>query len=183
MLPLKAVLVGALLAGTALFTTSVLAEDGEETTSGAWKVKQTKSPVDDAPEVTAMNVAPDAGTQFMSNKPGAILLRCKDQKTELAVVTNGLLGVPIGDAGTKVIYRVDSDPAVAGQWHLSADGKGAFYPSSPITFVRSLPAEGRLLIRLYDFQGAYEEAVFSLDGLDSVREAVASACHWPAPQN
>lgn len=179
---LKGIVFGALMTGAAILPSVALAAEGDETTSGAWRITQTKSAVDDSLEISALNVVADIPTQLLSNKPGGVFIRCKDQKTELAVVTAGFLGLPFGDNGVKVVYRVDTNPATTEQWHLSTDGKAAFYPRSPISFVRALPAYGQLLIRLYDFQGAYEESVFALDGLDPVRDAVATACHWPPPK-
>jgi hypothetical protein len=165
------------------FVSMAVADDIGKTTEGVWDLTQTTSQVDDSPEVTAVNVAPGAGTVLLSNKPGAIGIRCKDQRTDLVVQTTGFLGIGIGGDGMKVIYRIDSQPAVTKQWQLSANGNSVFYPGSPITFIRSLPPDGHLFIRLYDSQGSYEETTFSLEGLDAVRDAVATACKWPPPKN
>jgi type VI secretion system protein VasI len=160
----------------------VSAADGSET-AGAWRITTTASRMDDSPEVSAISEAADAGNTFMSNSPAAILIRCKDQTTELAVITKGFLGLGIAGATTKVTYRIDQNAAVTAQWSLSTNGSSAFYPSSPIRFIRSMPAQGQFLIRLYDSQGSYGEAAFALDGIETVRTAVSGACKWPAPKN
>jgi hypothetical protein len=86
-------------------------------------------------------------------------------------------------ATTKITYRIDQNAPVTAQWPLATNGTGVFYPSSPIRFIRSMPAQGQFLVRLYDSQGSYGEAAFTLDGIETVRTAVSGACKWPAPKN
>jgi hypothetical protein len=63
------------LAALVAIVSVALADDTSKTTEGVWELKQTKSQVDDSPEVTAINVAPGAGTVLLSNKPGAIVMQ------------------------------------------------------------------------------------------------------------
>jgi hypothetical protein len=161
---------------------SAFAADGAES-AGAWQITTKVSRMDDSPEVTAISQSAEAGNTLISNSPAAVVIRCKDQTTEFAVITKGFLGLGIPGATTKITYRIDQNAPVTAQWPLATNGAGVFYPSSPIRFIRSMPAQGQFLVRLYDSQGSYGEAAFTLDGIEAVRTAVSSACKWPAPKN
>jgi hypothetical protein len=70
---------------------SAFAADGSET-AGAWQITTKVSRMDDSPEVTAISQSAEAGNTLISNSPAAVVIRCKDQTTELAVITKGFLG-------------------------------------------------------------------------------------------
>jgi len=48
-----------------------------------------------------------------------------------------------------------------------------------IQFLRSLPGQGRISFRVYDWQGPPHDATFQFSGLEDVRRKIAEACKWP----
>jgi hypothetical protein len=48
-----------------------------------------------------------------------------------------------------------------------------------VAFLRSLPDDGELVVRVSDGKSVLHEASFVLDGLSYVRDKFASACKWP----
>lgn len=133
----------------------------------AWVLHESKSPVDDSPQIAAVLESDE--------KNGAIILRCTDQKTDAGVVSKGFIG--LGDRWP-VIYRIDSRPAVETSWFASTNGKSVFIPS-PIKFIRALPTGGKLFVRIAGFDGVKTDLTFHLGDIDGVRQKVAATCHWP----
>ena len=86
---------------------------------GAWNVEESKSPLDDSPQVVALLAA--------SGSDARLMLRCKEKKTEV------LFGRPftyLGSDSVKVLVRIDDGKPIETMWHPSTNGQGAFAPSA-----------------------------------------------------
>jgi hypothetical protein len=66
--------------------------------------------------------------RLFSNAPTMLIIRCKDQTTDLAVIVDSFLGLDFQGSGVKVIYRINDDRAVTGKWNSSTDGSAAPSP-------------------------------------------------------
>jgi type VI secretion system (T6SS) VasI/EvfG family protein len=142
-----------------------------------WEIRESKSAVDSSPETTGLNALSPA--QSTGLDPAALVLRCRDHKTEFFIAANDPWG---GSADSlRVFYRTDDGVAVERDWLSSPSGKAAFAPGDAIAFAQSLPESGKLFIRVFDAIGEKHEATFQLDGIAEVRRRVAAACDWPAP--
>ena len=134
--------------------------------AAAWEVSDEKSPLDDSPLVSAMLRSSDDRAQ--------LLMRCKERKTEVAVLIRGFI-----KCGTdvRVVYRVDQGQSVDGPWNSSKSCYLAIAPS-PIPFIRALADQSKVYFRLFDHHGAPNDAAFNLGKVSEVRSRLAKACEW-----
>jgi len=138
-----------------------------------WLISETTSPIDYSPLVTGLMHA----TSKVKAAPSALVVRCVGERTELLVRTDGTWTATRGHE-LRVDYQVNDQPAVGLQWILSSDGKTATYKDDPVSFLQSLPDAARLKINVADRASSSHEATFQTDGLDVVRNKIATACKW-----
>jgi len=140
-----------------------------------WVISETTSPVDYSPQITAA-ISSDTAVK---DAPSSFAMRCRGARTELLVSTIGSWRAS-NNGEVKVSYRINDQPAVEERWAVVASGRSAvFQGSDVIQFLRSLPEQGRISFRVYDWQGPPHDATFQFSGLDDVRRKIAEACKWP----
>jgi hypothetical protein len=139
-----------------------------------WIVSETTSPLDYSPQTTAA-IAAEA---VVKDAPSSLAIRCRGQRTEFLVSTTGTWR-PSTAGEFRVAYRIDEQPLIEERWVAFAGGRSALFKGDVIQFVRLLPEQGRLSVRVYDWQGPPHEATFQLAGLADVRRKIAAACQWP----
>ncbi len=145
--------------------------------------EDSKSPVDDSPQV----IATDA-SQSSSGKQTALIVRCKEHRTEIFIAAQDFWGTSFGNEQVPVLYRVNNSAPVEQKWnpgHGSALASFAFFPDAAkaAMFLVGLPDTGKIFFRVTDFQGATHDMTFALDGIDEVRSRVGAACKWPPTAN
>lgn len=138
-----------------------------------WVISETTSPVDYSPLVTALI----RSTSQVKDTPSTLAVRCRGQRTDLLVGTDGTWATTRGHE-LRVDYQVNDQPAVGVQWILSSDGKTATYKDDPVSFLQSLPDGARLKINLADRTSSSHEATFQIDGWNVVRNKIGTACKW-----
>ena len=107
-------------------------------------------------------------------------IACRNGRTELVITnTDPSSGNPRTD-DLMVTYQVYNQPVVQERWRVSTTGNRAVFAGDVVRFVRSLPDQGEISIRVLDSRGIPHDARFLLDGLRIVRQKVAAACNWPA---
>jgi hypothetical protein len=127
----------------------------------AWSIVENKSPTN---QLSAAMVVADA----------ALILRCRDQTTEVAFSTRDTL---LGDGYVTVRYRINSEDPVKEVWRASMDGHAAFAPKA-MDFIRSLPDSGRVFIRAIAADGQNKDVNFKLSGASEVKDKIGRACNW-----
>jgi hypothetical protein len=142
-------------------------------TGTSWIISETTSPVDYSPLVTALIRL----TPQVKDTPSTLAVRCRGQRTDLLVGTDGTWATTRGHE-LRVDYQVDDQPAVGVQWILSSDGKTATYKDDPVSFLQSLPDSARLKINVADRTSSSHEATFQIDGWNVVRNKIGTACKW-----
>lgn len=141
-----------------------------------WSIEESKSPIDDSPQVTGMLRA-DGSTDGPSLTPPTMLvLRCQEKKTE-AYLTKPLIF--LGTDPIKVLVRINDGKPIETQWHPSTNGQGVFAPAA-VQFIRALPENGKLFIRATGFNGENVDGAFTLGRISEIRDKIAADCHWPA---
>jgi hypothetical protein len=138
-----------------------------------WVISETTSPVDCSPLVTALI----RSTSQVKDTPSTLAVRCRGQRTDLLVGTDGTWATTRGHE-LRVDYQVNDQPAVGVQWILSSDGKSATYKDDPVGFLQSLPNGARLKINVADRTSSSHEATFQIDGWDVIRNKIGTACRW-----
>jgi hypothetical protein len=136
---------------------------------GNWVISETTSPVDYSPQITA---AISSGST-VKDAPSSFAIRCRAQRTELAIATTGSWR-PSSGGVFKVVTRINGQSAVEGWW--SAGARGAVFRGDPTQFLQSLRDGVRLSISVVDGQGVAHEATFPMAGLDQVRRKIAAVC-------
>lgn len=142
------------------------------TTEQEWKITEAKSPVDDTPQMAAVLEA-DEGN-------GALIIRCHDRMSDAFLNFKTYVG---GNDSLRVISRVGRDAAIDARWQPAKTGDSVFVPTAMLfSFIRSLPDDGDLAVRLFDFQGRTLDLAFKLGPVSEVRDILAAKCGWPSGQ-
>jgi hypothetical protein len=141
-----------------------------------WIISETTSPVDYSPLVTAVL----SSTSNVKNGPNTLTVRCRAQRTELSIRTNGAWGGPRSNE-LLVDYQISGQPVVRQPWMLSADGKTATYKNDSVELLRSIPDGATLKIAVADKGNVRLAATFEPTGLAGVRQKVGTACKWAPP--
>jgi hypothetical protein len=136
-------------------------------TQANWNIEESKSPIDDSPQITASLTAVDGAV---------LLLRCKEKGTDVLVAKPMTY---LGSESIKVITRINDGKPIEAAWHPSTNGQAVFAPAA-IQFIRALPENGKLFIRAVGFNGANLDGLFNLGNVSLVRDKIAVACRWPA---
>ncbi|MBR0722536.1 hypothetical protein JQ612_03870 [Bradyrhizobium manausense] len=139
-----------------------------------WIISETTSPVDYKPQITAQVM----GHPTTKDAPTSITIRCRAGRTDLMIAASPSWTPPVeGDA--KVAYQVDGEPSVEQRWRAADGGRGLAFQGDVVRLLRSMPQDGRLMIRVYAGKAPPYESTFQLTGLDFVRGKLATACGWP----
>ena len=137
-----------------------------------WILSETTSPLDYSPLITAVI----RSTSDVKDGPNTFAVRCRAQRTELSIRTDGAWAAPRGHE-LLVEYQINDQPLVRQPWILSTDGKAVSYKNDPVELLRSIPDGARLKIAVTEI--VRREATFELTGLSGVRQKVGTACKWP----
>lgn len=135
-----------------------------------WQVNESKSPLDDSPQVIAGLPALDGD--------GGLFLRCRENKTDAFVSPKTYIGS--SNDAVKVQFRIGTSGVRESRWGGSVNGRSAFV-LSPVQFIRELPNDTKLFVRLFDFRGVPHDSTFELGDVASVRDRIATVCKWPPP--
>jgi hypothetical protein len=137
-----------------------------------WRITESKSPVDDSAQVAAVLEAAEGNA--------ALIIRCHDRMSDAFVNLRTFVGVT---ESLRLSYRINQEPAVETRWQPARSGDSVFVPTSSFfSFVRGMPDEGDLFIRLLDFQGRNIDLTFKLGPISEVRDLLGTKCNWPAEQ-
>ena len=158
--------------------------------SGNWVISETKSPVDYSPQISA--------TTLSALLPGvpqmSFSMHCRRGKTEAVFEIVDFARYPPGSS-FEVEYLVVSQEAirthsverrwvrqrgVEQRWNELSGSIDASLTGDVSRFLKSLPDNGVLSVRVRDREGISHDAEFHLAGLEPVREKLAAACKWPA---
>ena len=142
----------------------------------SWIISETTSPVDYRPQIAAQTMA-SASSQ---DAPSSLAIHCRDHRTELKISTTGSWKQP-ADGEVKVVCQINEQPPVEQRWKPAEIGRSLAFQGDVVRFLRSMPDNGRILVRVYAGKDPPYESTFQLVGLDSVRRKIAAACNWPQP--
>lgn len=129
-----------------------------------WSVTDSKSPIDDSAQVSAMLPSLD--------RKAALVIRCQERKTEAAVLFDDLF---VFKQAT-VLLRLNDLPAASGIWSGADNNKAVFAPNG-VAFTKMLPNDGTLFIRATG-HSRQADATFRLGDVAAVRDRISEACKW-----
>jgi hypothetical protein len=134
-------------------------------TERGWEIQESKSPVDDSPQVSAALLADKLN--------GGIFFRCRERQIDGSFVPEGFINS--SRDGIKGLYRVNGEKPVDVRWSSSTNSNSAFF-NNAAAFLRLLPDDGKLFVRVYDYRGAAHDATFSLGKVSEARARIFAAC-------
>ena len=143
-----------------------------------WHVESETSPIDDSKNVVASIQAnsPIIGWPGKRFTP-ALVIRCKERKTEAYLVTGMSPTVEYGTDTATVTFRLDKQPAFKVHANKSTDGEALFLPQ-PVALVKRLLEGHTLLFEFVPFNSSGQMTAFDLTGLTEAVKAVRDACRW-----
>lgn len=151
-----------------------LAQSTTQTTStgsGKWITKTDSDPLTDKAVHVAM-LESDDGRGIYGQKV-ALVVRCKDRRTEVYVNWNSYLG----SDGIMVTSRVDKEPAAKTYWQLSTDSKASFMPQS-VPVLKKFIGGSSYVASLTPYNESPITAVFDIAGADVALKDIRSGCNW-----
>lgn len=140
-----------------------------------WIISETTSPVDYKPQIAVQTM----GRPATKDAPSSISIRCRASRTELMIATSPSWKQP-PESEVKVVYQVNDNPSSEDRWRVAEGGRSLTFQGDVVRLLRSMPEDGRLLVRVYTGKNPPYESTFQLTGLDSVRRKLAPACGWPS---
>ncbi|MFT4118050.1 type VI secretion system-associated protein TagO [Bradyrhizobium sp.] len=112
-----------------------------------------------------------------ADAPEMLVLRCRNQRTELSLGVNGIWRALRG-GDVEVMISPDQSTTRPMRWRLAADGHTAAMSEDPVDLVRALDG-GRRSISVTDGAGRNVTSIFDFAGIEAVRAKLANACRWP----
>ncbi len=148
------------------------------TAPGGWTVGLTTSPVDYSP-IASASVAAQARADVAGGAAPALrlTLRCRGGRTQVTIE-----GAGISPGEQAIAYQINGGPAVRLGGASPSFGSGITLGGDPVRLMQSLPDRGGLVVRLQAPGRVVVEVAFALDGLDVVRQRLASVCRWSDPR-
>jgi hypothetical protein len=160
----------------ALAGESAVAQVLPRSTTGDWIISETRSPVDYSPVVVAVVRSKDNAEHSTME----LSVNCRNGRTNLMVAGAAISGRRDDYA---VSYRINRDSPLEAGIGSAASGTGVAVQGNVVPLLQSFPDGGEIAIRLAIRGGASSEAIFSLDGFNSVKIKMARTCNWPKPGN
>jgi hypothetical protein len=137
-----------------------------------WVISETTSPVDYSPIATATTSSLDVA----GGSPMRLSIRCRGGRTELAVAGPAITG-PGNDYF--ISYSVNGGRTVQLAGVVPAFGDGIAFKGDVVALLQSLPGEGDLVMSIFSVSGKAGDAIFPLNGLETLRAKIGATCRWP----
>ena len=152
-------------------------EAGDFEITGWWGVEYSAAPLDDSPQVFALNVS-DYGSEWASENP-TLKAGCIEGQARVIFDADDYLLTDSQTYSIPVTVRIDSAPAVQMSWSTLTDNSGAglFGPEAEQMMRELRDAEG-VFLRLRERNGAIHDLRIDLAGAPEVFGAVAEACRF-----
>ena len=141
---------------------------------GEWIANIEKSPINDSTNVYLSVKADQSVRSGYSTETPSLFIRCSEGKTSAFINWNLYLGLD----STKMLTRLDKDPAVTKTFNISTDNKAVFVPGSATNFAKQLMAHNTLLAQITPYGESPVMATFKIGGLTEAIKPLRSACRW-----
>lgn len=147
---------------------------------GRWDVSESTDKMDGVTNVTLMLMSDDVlPLAFPYNdRYGRLVIRCKQRKTDLYVVTQTPVRSNYGEFDESDIrYRFDDGKPIHATFSESTDNSAIFAPS-PVHLAKRLASAKKWLVEFTPYDAGPVTVSFSLDGLAGALPKVSAACGW-----
>ena len=144
-----------------------------------WNVRTEKSRMTDQTDVYLSVESDEPVYCSWGVSPVRLLLRCKENRTNVLLITSCHVTSGHGGYG-RVTYRVDDRKSMTRNFEESTDNRSlglwSFGRARP--FIGDLMDGKELLIRFTPFGESPKETTFSIHGLEDAIEPLRGACGW-----
>lgn len=143
-----------------------------------WQVVTETSKIDDSKTVI-LDLQADTK---ISGWPGktktpALVIRCKERKTDAYIVTGMSPMVEYGTDDVTITLRIDKAPAFKLKASKSTDREALFIPSA-VANLKRLMGGSTLLFEFVPFNSSPQMTTFQIAGLAEAIKPVREACKW-----
>lgn len=140
--------------------------------AGKWSTRTQTDPLTDKSVYTAALDASSGAGRF----GGAVLMlvRCKDNKTEMYIDWRSYLG----NDGVRTTYRVGKVKAKTSRWSESTDHKAAFFPGSPVSLLKEIIESDSFVANVTPYSESPVTAVFDTTGAAEALVDIRKGCNW-----
>jgi type VI secretion system protein VasI len=145
---------------------------------GKWRLRQEKSKIDDSLSVM---LSVEGDTEFkgwLKTITPALMLRCKEGKTEAYVVTGMHAHVERYNLdGATVTIRLDENKAFRVRMSESTDGEALFF-SDAKEIIQRMTKHQQMLFQFVPFNASPTMTTFPISDLEDTIKPLRAACHW-----
>lgn len=144
-------------------------------TSAEWSVEVRKSATDGSSTIVAMLAPTEASGAGIGRGSVALVLQCAQNTTSVSFSTD----MPMTEDTVPIAISIDDAPADSSSWSRSETGNsvGLWRGATAIPFIRSLPDNGQLVVRIGE--PGRIEAQFNVGNVGDITQQIAEACEWP----
>lgn len=146
---------------------------------GAWSVDSETSKMTDQVNVVGVLASKDQVKDWVksTHRPD-LVIRCKDDKTEMYIRAGAQLEVEYGLYGqSTVTFRPDKEKAETMIMSQGTDNRAAFF-QQPRQWAEFFTAVEVLTVELNLFKAGKQVVQFDMKGTDAVVADIREACHW-----
>lgn len=148
-----------------------------ERISGWWVIEDSLAPVDDSPQVTAVNFSLYEPGIFSDQK--LLVARCVEGETAIIFLQDDYLRNDYRRNSFEMTLRIDDAPPLQSRWSALTNNMGAgLFKADAEEFLRSIYDANKLFIRVMDADGQSHDGLFELTGAPDVFDDVSAACGW-----
>ncbi len=143
--------------------------------NGWWAVENTKSAIDDSPQVYAVNVS-DWGSDRVMKHP-TLAVACYEGEARVLFNADSFIMTDFQTYRVPVTIRIDSEDATRTNWGALTSNQGAGLFDGPAQdMIRSLNGASKVFLRLEENNGGKHDLNLDMSGSDEAFKAVAQAC-------
>lgn len=145
----------------------------EYVTEGSWQVKKEENKMTDMTDVVAINRSPDIYMRQGIERSTAIVLRCREGKTEAYLSVDEYMGID----DPLITIRFDGGKPQKRRWSAAEGGEAAFSPKA-ISFIKDISSHKKMILGFEPYGSTMQVVEFDLTGADSIAKEISSSCKW-----
>jgi hypothetical protein len=132
--------------------------------------------MDNSPTVVLGADADSEVKGWLDKKRPTLIVRCKEHRVEVYVVTGMAANVELGEFEQHTVrIRLDSGSARTEKWSESSDDKALFSPNGRRWFTR-LAQANQMIFQFTPFKANPATVTFDLRGLHRYKDKITKAC-------
>jgi hypothetical protein len=144
--------------------------DEPQLIKGKWVYTESKSPVDDSPQIVAALQGESADK--------ILVFRCQENRTDAVFIPGTFF---FASKSLEVLIRINSDAPETISMIPGTNNRSLFIPAAS-NFMKVLPDNAKLFLRATLPNGERSDATFELADVSTARDRVAETCHWSTPK-